>query len=64
MQKSVSKKSKELSIVQDVDKYLLKKTEKLKFYNQCKKTTQKIFYVGNQGMLIFFNCLSKKLKKL
>ena len=54
MHKSLSKKSKELSIVQAVDKYLLKKTEKLKFYNQCKKTAQQTFNVGNQSMLIFF----------
>ena len=62
MHKSVSKKNKELPIVQTVDNYLLKKTEKLKFYNQCKKTTLQKFDVRNLGMLIFFNCMSKKNK--
>ena len=60
MHKSVSKKSKELSIVQAVDNYLLTKTEKLKFYNQCKKTTRQKFDVVNLGMLIFSKYLSKK----
>ena len=60
MHKSVSKKNQELSIVQDVNSYLLTKTEKLKFYNQCKKTTRQKFDAVNLGMLTFFNCLSKK----
>ena len=58
---SVSKKNQGLSIVQDVDKYLLTRNEKLKFYNQCKKTTRQKFDVVNLGMIIFFNCLSKKI---
>ena len=60
MHKSVSKKTQELSIVQAVDNYLLTKTEKLKFYNQCKKTTQQKFIGVNLGMLMFFNFFSKK----
>ena len=50
MHKSVSKKNQELSIVQDVDNYLLTNTEKLKFYNQCKITTRQKFDVVNLGM--------------
>ena len=54
---SVSKKNQGLSIVQAVDNYLLKKTEKLKFYNQCKKTTRQKFDVVNLGKLNFFGWL-------
>ena len=53
MHKSASKKNKELSIVQAVDNHLLTKTEKLKFYNQCKKNTRQKFDVVYLGMLIF-----------
>ena len=53
MHKSASKKNQELSIVQAVDNYLFKKTEKLKFYNQCKKTTRQKLNVVNLGMLFF-----------
>ena len=62
MHKNVSKKNQELSVVQDVDIYLLTKTEKLKLNNQCKKTTRQKLDVVNLGKLIFFNCLSKKSK--
>ena len=58
---SVSKKNQGLSKVQAVNKYLLTRTEKLKFYNRCKKTTRQKFDVVNLGMIIFFNCLSKKI---
>ena len=58
MHKSVSKKNQELSIVQAVDNYLLTKTEKFKFYNQCKKTTRQKLDVVNLGMF-FFQYLSK-----
>ena len=61
MQKSVCKKNKELSKVKAVDRYLTK-TEKLKFYKQCKKITWHKIDVGNLGMLIFFKCLSKNKK--
>ena len=50
MHKSVSKENQELLIVQAVDNHLLKKTEKLKFYNKCKKTTRQKFDVVNLGM--------------
>ena len=60
MHKSVSKKNKELSIVNAVDIYLLTKTEKLAFYNQCKKTTQKKFDAVNLGMLIFLNVFRRR----
>ena len=58
---SVSKNNQGLSKVQAVDNYLLTRTEKLKFYNQCKNTTRQKFDVVNLGMIIFFNCLSKKI---
>ena len=57
MHKSVSKKTQELSIVQADDHHLMTKTEKLKFYNKCKKPIRQKFDVVNLGMLIFFNCL-------
>ena len=57
---SVSKNNQGLSKVQAVDNYLLTRTEKLKFYNQCKKTTRHKLDVVNLGMIFFFNCLSKK----
>ena len=60
MHKSVSMKNQELLVVQAVDNYLLSRTEKLKFYNQCKKTTRHKLDVVNLGMIFFFNCLSKK----
>ena len=37
MYETASKKNQKLSIVKAVDNYLLTKTEKLKFYNKCKK---------------------------
>ena len=54
MHKMVSMKTQELSIVKAVDNHLLTKTEKLKFYNQCKKTIRQKIDVVNLGMLIFF----------
>ena len=63
MHKSASKKNKELSIVQAVDNHLLTKTEKLKFYNQCKKTTRQKLDVVNLGMLFFFLIFVEVTKK-
>ena len=59
MHKNFSMKKQELSIVLAVDNYLTK-NEKLKFYNQCKKTTRHKIDVGNLGMLIFFQFLSNE----
>ena len=53
MYQSASKKTQELSIVQALDNHLLTKTEKLKFYNQCKKTIREKIDVVNLGMLVF-----------
>ena len=63
MHKKISKKNQELSIVQAVDNYLLKKTEKLKFYKQCKKTTRQKLDVVNLGMLFFFLIFVEVTKK-
>ena len=64
MHKMASIKNQELSIVQAVDHHLLTNTERFEFYNQCKKTIRQNFDVVNLGMLILFNCLSKKKKYL
>ena len=51
---SINKKKQELSIFQAVDSFLLTQTEKLKFYNHCKKITRQKFDVVNLGMLTFY----------
>ena len=61
MHKSISEENYELSVVQ-ADDYYLAINEKLKFYDQCKITIRKKNGVANLGMLIFTNCLSKKIK--
>ena len=62
MHKSISKENQELSIVQQNDNYLTE-NEKLKFYDQCKKTIRKKNDVANIGMLTFINyCWKKKIK--
>ena len=59
MHKSICMEFYELSIVQPNDNYL-KENEKLKFYDQCKKTIKKKNDVANLGMLCFINYFSKK----
>ena len=60
MHKSFSKKNQGLSKVLAVNKYLLTRNEKLKFYNQCKKTTWQKFDVVNLGMIFFFIVCQRK----
>ena len=64
MHKNFSKKNQELSIVQADDNYLFTKTEKFKFYNQCKKSTRQKFDLEHSGMLIFFSNVVEQKKQI